>query len=125
MEEIKDMLGQKLQVGDIIVCPAGSQRYGGLRLDVGIIISRTEKRIKVLITKMIEDTGKKSTYKTTVTKGSKFLLLSPISLETTVVESLIKEANLDYGKIIRQLQRFDQIDQIIAAEDEVDWDFPL
>ncbi len=48
---MKDMIGQDLTPGDYFIMPGGNARYGGLILEVGIIISMTEKRIKTLVTK--------------------------------------------------------------------------
>lgn len=48
---MKDMLGQELSPGDYFLIPGGNVRYGGLVLEVGIILSMTEKRLKTLITR--------------------------------------------------------------------------
>ena len=48
---MKDMLGQNLSPGDMFLMPGGNARYGGLILEVGIILSMTEKRLKTLTTK--------------------------------------------------------------------------
>ena len=48
---MKDMLGQKISSGDFFLIPGGNVRYGGLVLEVGIVLSMTEKRLKTLITR--------------------------------------------------------------------------
>ena len=48
---MKDMLGQNLSPGDMFLMPGGNPRYGGLILEVGIVLSMTEKRLKTLTTR--------------------------------------------------------------------------
>ena len=48
---MKDMLGQTISPGDFFLIPGGNVRYGGLVLEIGIVLSMTEKRIKTLITR--------------------------------------------------------------------------
>jgi hypothetical protein len=48
---MKDMLGQNLNPGDMFLMPGGNPRYGGLILEIGIILSMTEKRLKTLTTR--------------------------------------------------------------------------
>jgi hypothetical protein len=48
---MKDMLGQELNPGDYFLIPGGNVRYGGLVLEVGVILAMTEKRLKTLITR--------------------------------------------------------------------------
>ena len=48
---MKDMLGQNLNPGDIFLMPGGNARYGGLVLEIGIILSMTKKRLKTLTTR--------------------------------------------------------------------------
>ena len=45
------MLGQTISPGDFFLIPGGNPRYGGLVLEIGIVLSMTEKRIKTLITR--------------------------------------------------------------------------
>lgn len=45
------MIGQKIQPGDFFLIPGGNVRYGGLVLEIGIVLSMTEKRMKTVITK--------------------------------------------------------------------------
>ena len=48
---MKDMLGQTIFPGDFFLIPGGNVRYGGLVLEIGIVLSMTEKRLKTLITR--------------------------------------------------------------------------
>ena len=48
---MKDMLGQNLNPGDLFLMPGGNARFGGLILEVGIILSMTDKRLKTLVTR--------------------------------------------------------------------------
>jgi hypothetical protein len=48
---MKDMLGRTVSVGDLFLIPGGNVRYGGLVLEIGVVLSMTEKRIKTLITR--------------------------------------------------------------------------
>jgi|SaaInlStandDraft_6_1057023.scaffolds.fasta_scaffold48348_4 hypothetical protein len=48
---MKDMLGASINPGDFFIIPGGNVRYGGLVLEVGIVLSMTEKRLKTLITR--------------------------------------------------------------------------
>lgn len=50
-KQMKDMLGQELYPGDFFLIPGGNVRFGGLVLEVGVVLSMTEKRIKTLITR--------------------------------------------------------------------------
>ena len=45
------MLGQEISSGDFFLIPGGNVRYGGLVLEVEIVLSMTEKRLKTLITR--------------------------------------------------------------------------
>lgn len=38
-----DMLGKSIDIGDLFVIPDGNARYGGLKIYIGLVISRTEK----------------------------------------------------------------------------------
>ena len=48
---MKDMIGQDIAPGDLFIIPGGNVRFGGLVLEVGIVLSATEKRFKTLITR--------------------------------------------------------------------------
>ena len=45
------MIGQDIAPGDLFIIPGGNVRFGGLVLEVGIVLSATEKRLKTLITR--------------------------------------------------------------------------
>jgi hypothetical protein len=50
----KDMIGQELSSGDYFIIPGGNARYGGLILEVGIIVFLPEhgkKMLKVITTR--------------------------------------------------------------------------
>jgi hypothetical protein len=48
---MKDMLGRTISAGDLFLIPGGNVRYGGLVLEIGIVLSMTEKRLKTLVTR--------------------------------------------------------------------------
>jgi hypothetical protein len=45
------MINQDIAPGDLFIVPGGNVRFGGLVLEVGIVLSATEKRLKTLITR--------------------------------------------------------------------------
>ena len=45
------MLERPISPGDFFLIPGGNVRYGGLVLEIGIVLSMTEKRLKTLITR--------------------------------------------------------------------------
>ena len=63
--KMKDMLGQEINAGDFFLIPGGNVRFGGLVLEIGVVVSMTEKRLKTLITRFdkikIKPTTKTST----------------------------------------------------------------
>ena len=48
---MKDMLGQSIAPGDIFTIAGGNARFGGLVIEVGIVISNTEKMLKTYVTR--------------------------------------------------------------------------
>ena len=48
---MKDMIGDELNSGDLFLIPGGNPRFGGLVIEVGIILSKTEKMLKTYVTK--------------------------------------------------------------------------
>lgn len=48
---MKDMLERTISPGDFFLIPGGNVRYGGLVLEIGIVLALTEKRMKTLITR--------------------------------------------------------------------------
>jgi hypothetical protein len=47
-----DMIQQEISPGDIFVIPGGNVRFGGLVLEVGIVLSNTEKMLKTFTTRL-------------------------------------------------------------------------
>lgn len=47
-----DMIQQEILPGDIFVIPGGNVRFGGLVLEVGIVLSNTEKMLKTFTTRL-------------------------------------------------------------------------
>ena len=48
---MKDNINQEINIGDYFIIPGGNIRYGGLVLELGIVLDKTEKRLKTLITR--------------------------------------------------------------------------
>lgn len=48
---MQDMIGQELNPGDFFLIPGGNPRYGGLVIEIGIILSPGNKMMKTLITR--------------------------------------------------------------------------
>ena len=49
---MKDMIGQEISTGDIFIIPGGNVRFGGLVLEFGIVLSKTEKMLKTTVTRL-------------------------------------------------------------------------
>ena len=81
---MKDMIGQPLKPGDIFLMPGGNPRYGGLTLEIGIILAMTEKRLKTITTKFskiqLKHTTKTSTkvFKLNFSNNAGFSELEPL-----------------------------------------------
>ena len=88
---MKDMLGQNLNPGDFFLIPGGNVRYGGLVLEIGVILSMTEKRLKTLITKF----DKIKLRPTTKTSTKVFKI--PVNATFFHKKSDIDEQELFYG----------------------------
>tara|TARA_R100000458_G_C8029186_1_gene85444 strand:- start:124 stop:438 length:315 start_codon:yes stop_codon:yes gene_type:complete len=91
-----DVTGKILHPGDIFIFPAGSPRYGGLRFDIGIVVSETDKRLKTISTKLVSKDGKKAKHTITTRTGSKLLKIQdpalyqlPVVLELKRIEEEI------------------------------------
>ena len=69
------MIGQEINLNDLVVYPGGNARYGGLKLIVGLVTKLTETRISLITGPMIYD-GKP--FKTTSKTGPKVLKLNGI-----------------------------------------------
>ena len=48
---MKDMLGEDVKPGDFFLIPGGNARFGGLVIEVGIILSNTQKMLKTYVTR--------------------------------------------------------------------------
>tara|TARA_B100000131_G_C17728018_1_gene455639 strand:- start:92 stop:418 length:327 start_codon:yes stop_codon:yes gene_type:complete len=88
---MKDMLGQKISSGDFFLIPGGNVRYGGLVLEVGIVLSMTEKRLKTLITRF----DKIKLKPTTKTSTKVFKL--PVNTDLFDEDTDLDEQELFYG----------------------------
>ena len=79
-----DMIGQEVQPGDYFLTPGGNARYGGLILEVGIVLSMTDKRLKVAISKF-----DKATLRRTTKTSTKILLVTNQTQAFTSNDSVI------------------------------------
>lgn len=70
---MNDMLGTTITVGDVVLYPGGSARYGGLKLIVGVVVKMTAKRMTLLGGPLVRDAKE---FKTTSKTGAKVLLVS-------------------------------------------------
>ena len=92
---MRDMLERTISPGDFFLIPGGNVRYGGLVLEVGIVLATTEKRIKTLITRF----DKIKLKPTTKTPTKVFKILPPdlaknealISLKTAYDQFIINQ----------------------------------
>lgn len=50
---MKDMIGNPIEIGDIFIFPTGNPRFGGVKINIGLVFAKTEKRIKTLTTHLI------------------------------------------------------------------------
>lgn len=48
---MQDMIGQQLTPGDFFLMPGGNPRYGGLVIEIGIVLSLGNKMMKTLVTR--------------------------------------------------------------------------
>jgi hypothetical protein len=47
---MKDMLQQEIEPGDFFLIPGGNPRFGGLILEIGIVLNTTAKMLKTSVT---------------------------------------------------------------------------
>ena len=87
---MKDMIGQEINLNDLVVYPGGNARYGGLKLIVGLVTKLTEKRITLITGPMVYD-GKP--FKTTSKTGPKVLKLNDTFICETI--ELMRESLAD------------------------------
>lgn len=81
---MQDMIGQELNPGDYFIVPGGNPRYGGLVIEVGIILSNGNKMMKTLITRFDKITPKPTN------KTSKKVLKIILTEEMQKHEAVIK-----------------------------------
>lgn len=81
---MQDMIGQELNPGDCFIVPGGNPRYGGLVIEVGIILSNGNKMMKTLITRFDKITPKPTN------KTSKKVLKIILTEEMQKHEAVIK-----------------------------------
>jgi len=95
---MKDMLGQEIVPGDIFTIAGGNARFGGLTIEVGIVISNTQKMLKTYTTKF--DKIKLKPTNKTPRKVLKIETPSEIFLKTDAVQLLLKtyQKHVDFNK---------------------------
>ena len=52
---MQDQLGNTVQVGDTVLYPGGSARFGGLKLMVGVVVKMTPTRLSLLTCAITSD----------------------------------------------------------------------
>lgn len=94
---MKDMLERTIGPGDFFLIPGGNVRYGGLVLEIGIVLSMTEKRLKTLITRF-----DKVKLKPTTKTSTKVFKVSPAEIidnaENTILVPAIVELQNAFTK---------------------------
>jgi len=55
---LKDMLNADIAIGDVVLFPGGNARYGGLKMQVGLVVKLTPKRVGIATGALVSD-GKK------------------------------------------------------------------
>jgi hypothetical protein len=83
---MKDMIGQEISVGDVFIIPGGNVRFGGLVLEFGIVLSKTEKMLKTTVTRL--DKIKLKPTNKTPRKVLKIDINSHLSLHPAIQELL-------------------------------------
>ena len=48
---MQDMLGESISAGDLFLIPGGNARFGGLVIEVGIVLSTTQKMLKTYVSR--------------------------------------------------------------------------
>jgi hypothetical protein len=94
---MKDMLGQSIAPGDIFTIAGGNARFGGLVIEVGIVISNTEKMLKTYVTRF--DKIKLKPLNKTPRKVLKITDPSSVFLKNESVQELLKvyQTHLDFN----------------------------
>lgn len=83
---MKDMIGQEILPGDIFIIPGGNVRFGGLVLEFGVVLSKTEKMLKTTVTRL--DKIKLKPTNKTPRKVLKIDINSHLSLNPAIQELL-------------------------------------
>jgi len=83
-----DMIGQEINSGDFFLVPGGNARYGGLTLEVGIVLlyDPNYTRLRVAICKL----DKPNSLRRTVKTSQKVFKLNNLNKEFFTNESVIK-----------------------------------
>jgi len=81
---MQDMIGQEISPGDFFVMPGGNARYGGLVIEVGIVLSHGAKMMKTLITRFDKVKAKPTN------KTSKKVLKITLTEEMQKTDAVIK-----------------------------------
>ena len=85
---MKDMLGQDITPGDIFTIAGGNARFGGLVIEVGIVLSTTQKMLKTYVTRF--DKVKLKPMNKTARKVLKVTNPSEIFRKNESVQALLK-----------------------------------
>jgi hypothetical protein len=85
-ENMKDMIEQEINPGDFFLLPGGNARYGGLVLEIGVVLSHGNKMMKTLITRF-DKIKPKPTNKTSV-KVLKIELTEELKKQEAVIKLL-------------------------------------
>lgn len=90
---MKDMLGNTIEINSIVLYPDGSPRYGGLYFMLGVVLSMTDKRVKIITTRL--DADKPISYKNKT--PHKLLVINDTNIE---ISSKLKELKNENSKTI-------------------------
>ena len=91
---MKDMIEQEINPGDFFIMPGGNARYGGLVLEVGIVLSHGAKMMKTLITRF-DKVKAKPTNKTSK-KVLKIQLTDELEKQEAIIK--LKQLYLEFNK---------------------------
>lgn len=82
------MLGEEISPGDLFLIPGGNARFGGLVIEVGVVLSNTEKMLKTLVSRF--DKVKCKPLNKTPRKVLKITQPSQNLLESQAVKELLR-----------------------------------
>ena len=86
-----DLAGREVRIGDIFVFPTGSPRYGGLRLDIGIVVKKTSSRISTISTKLTNKSDPQ--FKLSSRTTGKILVVTDAMLDLPITQALIEQGS--------------------------------